>query len=57
MKPGEHEHADDIGGSDRERGEHPTDEKERIQQDEPHDGRVRERGANTGGGKLRPDNR
>ena len=55
--------ADKHGGvknlehGDTERAEHPTDEKEAIQQREPHDDRVRERGANTGGGQLRPDER
>jgi len=39
------------------RGEHPTHEKERLQREAPHDERVRERGPNTGGGKLRPSDR
>jgi len=37
-----------------ERGEHPTHEKERLQRDAPRDDDVRERGPDTGGGKLRP---
>lgn len=57
MHPNEHDRADDIDTHDREPGEHPTKVKERIQQNEPHDDRVRERGPNTGAGKLRPDSR
>ena len=48
---------DAADAAETERGEHPTETKERIQRDEPRDDRVRERGANTGGGQLRPDER
>ena len=36
------------------RGEHPTQEKERLQTDTARDEPVRDRGPDTGGGKLRP---
>ena len=57
MNSTEPERSKDAPTDDTERGEHPNAEKKRIQRDEPRDGRVRERGPNTGGGKLRPSDR
>jgi hypothetical protein len=54
MQTGEHDRDKELYREGTQRGEHSTDEKERIQRREPRDDEVRERGADTGGGKLRP---
>jgi len=43
--------------NDAKHGEHSTDTKQRIQEKEPRDERVRERGPDTDGGNLRPGDR
>ena len=54
MNASEHNRDEESDRDGTERGEHSTEAKQRIQQREPRDEHVRERGPDTGGGKLRP---
>jgi len=57
MNAEDNERAKPVDSNGAERGEHSTDTKQRIQEKEPRDERVRERGPDTDGGNLRPGDR